>query len=63
MVATLDFFYKQLRIWSRTWVAYFRLNHEIIDIFGSDSDQAFAGLLLIVCGDFYQLPPVHGAPI
>ena len=43
-------------------ILFFRLNHRIIDIFGSDSDKAFAGQPVIVCDYFNQLPPVHGAP-
>ena len=42
-------------------VLLFKLSHRLTDIFGCDSKKSFAGLPLIVCGDFYQLPPANGA--
>ena len=33
------------------------------EIFGCDIEKVFAGLPMIVCGDFYQLPSVNSAPI
>ena len=42
---------------------FFRLNYRLIDIFGCDSEKAFAGLPVIICGEFYQLPPVNGASV
>ena len=44
-------------------VLFFRLNHRLIETSGCDSEKAFARLPVIVCVDFYQLPPVNGAPI
>lgn len=32
-------------------------------IFPDKADQAFGGLNLLLCGDFYQLPPVTGWPL
>jgi hypothetical protein len=32
-------------------------------IFPDNSDQAFGGLNMLLCGDFFQLPPVNGRPL
>ena len=44
-------------------VLFFRLNYILTEIFGFDSEKAFSGLPLIVCGDFYQLSLVNSASI
>ena len=33
------------------FITSFRLNHNLIEIFGSDSKKAFGGLPMIICGD------------
>ena len=32
-------------------------------IFPDNSDQAFSRLNVLLCGDFFQLPPVNGRPL
>ena len=32
-------------------------------IFPNQSDQAFGGLKILLCGDFFLLPPVNGRPL
>ena len=45
------------------WYPLLHFSHRLIEIFGCDSEKTFTGLPVIVCGDFYQLPPVNGVPI
>ena len=34
-----------------------------MEIFGCSSDIPFAGISVIACGDFYQLPPIQQRPV
>ena len=40
-----------------------KIHARLIEIFGCKSDEHFAGIPILVCGDLYQLPPVKGRPI
>ena len=47
-------------------VSKYRLLHihqRLCDILGCTEDIPFAGISIITCGDFYQLPPIKGGPI
>ena len=39
------------------------IHQTLKDIFGTPSDQLFAGLSIIVVGDLYQLPPIRRKPV
>ena len=41
----------------------YQVNQRLNEIFGYSDQLPFAGLSVIVCGDFYQLPPVRSLPI
>ena len=44
-------------------VLFFQVNQRLTEIFRYSGKEPFAGLPVIVCGDFYQLPPVKGSPV
>ena len=44
-------------------VLFFQVNLRLTEIFRYSGKEPFAGLPVIVCSDFYQLPPVKGSPI
>lgn len=35
----------------------------LIEIFGCSEEIPFAGISVIACGDFYQLPPIQAKPV
>ena len=39
-------------------VLFFQVNQRLTEIFRYSGKEPFSGLPVIVCGDFYQLPPV-----
>ena len=41
----------------------YQVNQRLNGIFGYSGQLPFAGMSVIVCGDFYQLPPVRGLPV
>ena len=41
----------------------YQVNQRLNEIFGYSDQLPFAGMSVIVCGDFYQLPPVRGLPV
>ena len=41
----------------------FYVHLELAEIFGSVNDQTFAGISVIIVGDFFQLPLVAGMPV
>ena len=44
-------------------VLFYQVYQRLNESFGVSTDLPFAGLLVLVCGDLYQLPPVKGGPI
>ena len=42
-------------------VLFFQVNELLTKIFRYSGKEPFAGLPVIFCGDFYQLPPVKGS--
>ena len=44
-------------------VLFFQVNQRLNEIFRYSGKKPFAGFPVIVCGDFYQLPPVKGSPV
>ena len=42
---------------------FYQVHSRLIEIFDCKTDEPFAGIPIIVCGDLYQLPPVKGVPI
>ena len=42
-------------------VLFFQVNQRLTEIFRYSGKEPFAGLPVIVCGDFYQLPPGKGS--
>ena len=44
-------------------VLYFQVNQRLTEIFWYSGKEPFAGRPVIVCGDFYQLPPVNVSPV
>ena len=41
----------------------YQVNQRLSEIFGYSDQLPFAGLSVIVCSNFYHLPPVRGLPI
>ena len=39
------------------------LHQRLVKIFGCSPDIPFAGISVIACGDFYQLPPIQQRPV
>ena len=39
------------------------INQRLSDIFGTTNNAPFAGISIIACGDFYQLPPIQTKPV
>ena len=44
-------------------VLFYQVNQRLNEIFGYSGSEPFAGLPVIVCSDFFQLPPVKGRPV
>ena len=44
-------------------VLFFQVNQRLNETFENSGEEPFAGLPVIVYGDFYQLPAVKGSPI
>ena len=42
---------------------FYKIHARLTEIFGCKSDEPFAGIPVLVCGDLYQLPPVKGKTI
>ena len=38
------------------------VHQRLVEIFGCSPDITFAGISVIACGDFYQLPPIQQRP-
>ena len=39
------------------------VHQRLVEIFGCSLDIPFAGISVIACGDFYQLPPIQQEPV
>ncbi|XP_057310102.1 uncharacterized protein LOC130648098 [Hydractinia symbiolongicarpus] len=39
------------------------IHQRLTEIFGCADDIPFAGISVIACGDFYQLPPIQARPV
>ena len=39
------------------------IHQRLCEIFGCTTDNPFAGISIITCGDFYQLPPIQQKPV
>ena len=39
------------------------IHQRLVEIFGFAYDLPFAGISIIACGDFYQLPPIQQKPV
>ena len=44
-------------------ILFFQVHRRLNEIFGCGGNVRFSGLPVLVCGDFYQLPPVGGLPM
>ena len=42
---------------------FLRIHNRLLEIFDCKTGEPFAGIPILVCGDFYQLPPVKGSPV
>ena len=40
-----------------------QMHQRLVEIFRCSSGKPFAGISVIVCGDFYQLPPIQQRPV
>ena len=47
-------------VWNRLLL---HIHQRLAKIFTYSSDTPFAGLSIIVCGDFYQLAPIKARPV
>ena len=39
------------------------IHQRLTEIFGTTNNAPFAGISIIACGDFYQLPPIQAKPV
>ena len=44
-------------------ILLYQFNQRLNEIFEYSDQLPFAGMSVIVCGNFYQLPPVRGLPV
>ena len=44
-------------------VLLLHIHQRLMEIFGCSTDLPFAGISIIACGDFYQLPPIQSRPV